>query len=66
MSRRAYAQAEQRLKRSITLRREGLPHDYPGRAEDLETMVKHHQRLGQIPPERDLYSWWRRFFGRLS
>ncbi len=64
MSRRAYAQAEERLKRSIALRREGLPGDYPGHTEDLETMVKHHQRLGEVPPERTLYAWWRRFFGR--
>ncbi len=52
LSRRGYAQAEQRLKRGIALRRAGLPHDYPGRGEDLETMVKHHQRLGEIPPEK--------------
>jgi hypothetical protein len=66
MSRKEYGKAEQRLKRSIALRCEGLPSDYPDRGEDLDTLRAHHQRLGQIPPERGLYAWWRRFFGRLS
>jgi hypothetical protein len=44
-------------------RREGLPHDYPGRAEDLQAMRRHHERLGEIPPERGFYAWWRRFVG---
>ncbi len=64
MSRREYARAEQRLKRSIALRCEGLPHEYPGRGDDLDTLRRHHEKLGEIPPETGLYSWWRRFFGR--
>ncbi len=64
MTRKAYAQAEQRLKRSIALRREGLPHDYAGRDDDLDTMKAHHSKLGEIPPEKDFYAFWRRFFGR--
>jgi len=64
MSRKQYGKAEQRLKRSIASRRAGLPHEYPGRADDLETMRKHHEQLGEIPPERGFYAYWRRFFGR--
>jgi len=64
MTRREYSRAEQRLKRSIALRREGLPHEYPGRDDDLSTMKAHHARLGEIPPESGLYGWWRRHFGR--
>jgi hypothetical protein len=66
MSRKEYSRAEGRLKRSIALRREGLPHEYPGRADDLQTLRAHHQRLGEIPPETGLYAWWRRFFGRAA
>jgi hypothetical protein len=66
MSRKEYGKAEQRLKRSITLRREGLPGEYPGRADDLQTMVRHHEKLGEIPPEKGFYAYWRRFFGRAA
>ena len=38
-------------------------HYHPGRAEDLETMRTHHERLGEIPPERGSFAWWRRFVG---
>jgi hypothetical protein len=63
MSRKEYAQAEQRLKRSIALRREGLPGDYPGHDDDLRIMRAHHQRLGEIPPERGFWAYWRRVVG---
>jgi len=63
MSRKEYGKAEGRLKRSIALRREGLPHEYPGRDEDLQTMVRHHSKLGEIPPSTGLYAWWRRVVG---
>jgi hypothetical protein len=66
LSRRGYAQAEGRIRRSIALRREGLPGDYPGRNDDLLTMRATHQRLGQTPPESGLYAFWRRFFGRAA
>jgi len=64
MSRREYARAEQRLKASIASRRAGLPHFYPGRDDDLQTMLAHHEKLGEIPPEKGFYAYWRRFFGR--
>jgi len=64
MSRKQYARAEQRLRRSIASRRAGLPHEYPGRDDDLQTMRRHHEQLGEIPPETGFYAWWRRFFGR--
>jgi len=64
MSRKGYARAEGRLKRSISLRREGLPGEYPGRDDDLQIMRSHHERLGEIPPEKGFFSWWRGFFGR--
>jgi len=63
MSRKQYARAEQRLKRSIALRCEGLPHEYPGRDDDLQIMRSHHQRLGEVPPERGFFAWWRRWVG---
>jgi len=63
MSRRQYAQAEGRLKRSIALRCEGLPHEYPGRDDDLRIMRALHQRLGEVPPERGFWAYWRRFVG---
>jgi hypothetical protein len=63
VSRKEYGQAEQRLKRSIASRRAGLPHNYPGRADDLDTMRAHHSKLGEIPPERGFYAWWRRWVG---
>lgn len=44
-----YKRAESRLKESIKLRRDGYPHDYPRRGEDLETMRHHHAEHG-IPP----------------
>ena len=66
MTRKAYARAEQRLKRSIALRCEGLPHEYPGRDDDLDTMRAHHSKLGEIPPEKGFYAYWRRFFGRAA
>ena len=37
---------------------------HAGRADDLETMRRHHEKLGEVPPESGLYAWWRRFFGR--
>jgi hypothetical protein len=64
MSRKEYARAESRIRESVILRRAGLDHTYPGRADDLETMRAHHEKLGEIPPERGFYAWWRRFFGR--
>lgn len=60
MSRKEYARAEARLKESIKLRRTGLPHNYPRREEDLKTMRRHHQAIGEIPPERGFFAWWRR------
>ena len=63
MSRKEYGKAEGRLKRSIALRREGLPHEYAGRADDLEVMRRHHSQLGEVPPESGLYAWWRRWVG---
>ena len=63
MSRKQYAQAEMRQKRSISLRRAGLPHDYPGRERDLEIMREHHKQLGEISPEQGFFAWWRRFVG---
>ncbi len=66
MSRKEYARAEQRLKASIASRRAGLPGDYAGRDDDLRIMLAHHEQLGEVPPERTLYAWWRRFFGRLN
>ncbi len=64
MSRRAYAQAEGRIRESVILRRAGLDHTYAGRQADLDTMRRTHERLGEIPPESGFYGWWRRFFGR--
>ena len=63
MSRKEYARAEQRLKRSIASRRAGLPHEYPGRDDDLQTMRDLHQRLGFIPAELGFWAFWRRFVG---
>jgi hypothetical protein len=63
MSRREYAKAEGRIRESIVLRQAGLDHDYPGREADLVTMRRHHERLGEIPPERGFSAWWRRFVG---
>jgi hypothetical protein len=63
MSRRQYARAEQRLKASIASRRAGLPHEYPGHDDDLQTMVRHHEKLGEIPPEKGFWAWWRRWVG---
>jgi hypothetical protein len=64
MSRRDYARAEGRIRESVTLRRAGLDHTYPGREADLDTMRRHHEQLGEIPPQSGFYGWWRRFFGR--
>ncbi len=33
-------------------------------AADLDTMRRHHEQLGEVPPELGFYAWWRRFFGR--
>ena len=63
MSRRQYAKAEARLRRSIASRRAGLPHSYAGRDDDLDTMRAHHEKLGEIPPSTGLYAWWRRVVG---
>ena len=63
MSRKEYGKAEGRLKRSIALRREGLPGEYPGRDDDLQILRSHHQRLGEVPPERGFFAWWRRWVG---
>jgi len=63
VSRREYAKAEGRIRESVILRRAGLDHTYPGREEDLDTMRKHHEILGEIPPERGFYAWWRRIVG---
>ncbi len=63
MSRREYAKAEGRIRESVILRRAGLDHTYPGREEDLDTMRKHHEILGEIPPERGFFKWWRRIVG---
>lgn len=61
---REYREAEGRLKESIKLRRGGLSyHDYPGRDEDLRTMRRHHERMGEVPPERGLAARWRRLVG---
>jgi hypothetical protein len=63
VSRKQYAQAEARIRESIILRRAGLDHTYAGREEDLDTMRSHHERLGEIPPERGFSAWWRRMVG---
>ncbi len=63
MSRKEYAKAEGRIRESVLLRRAGLDHTYAGREEDLDTMRRHHERLGEIPPERGFSAWWRRFVG---
>ncbi len=63
MSRREYARAESRIRESVILRRAGLDHTYPGREADLDTMRKHHEILGEIPPERGFFKWWRRIVG---
>jgi hypothetical protein len=63
MTRREYARAEQRLKASIASRRAGLPHNYPGRGDDLQTLRAHHEKLGEIPPEMGFWAWWRRVVG---
>jgi hypothetical protein len=64
MSRKEYARAEGRIRESVILRRAGLDHTYAGRADDLEVMRRTHERLGQTPPYKDFFSWWRRFYGR--
>jgi hypothetical protein len=64
--RREYAKAESRIKESIILRSAGLDHTYPGRDEDLDLMRRHHELIGEIPPERGFYSWWRKFVGGRS
>jgi hypothetical protein len=46
---RDYVAAEERIKLSLELRGEGFEHDYPQRAEDLETMRDYHSAHG-IPP----------------
>jgi len=66
LSRRESARAEGRIRESIDLRGAGLDHTYPGRDEDLETMRRHHELLGEIPPERGFFAWWRRFVGGRS
>ena len=63
MSRRQYARAEQRLKASIASRRAGLPHEYAGHDDDLDTLRAHHSKLGEIPPEMGFWAWWRRVVG---
>ncbi len=63
MSRKEYSRAEGRIRESVILRRAGLDHTYPGRDEDLDTMRRHHERLGEIPPEYGFFAWWRRFVG---
>jgi hypothetical protein len=63
MTRRQYAKAEGRLRRSIASRRAGLPHSYAGRDDDLRIMLAHHEKLGEIPPSTGLYAWWRRVVG---
>ncbi len=63
MSRREYANAEARIRESIVLRQAGLDHEYAGRVDDLETMRRHHERLGEIPPEVGFFAWWRRVIG---
>jgi hypothetical protein len=61
--RREYACAEARIKESIILRSAGLNHEYPGREEDIDLMRRHHEAIGEIPPESGFYGWWRRFVG---
>jgi hypothetical protein len=63
MSRRDYARAESRIRESVILRRAGVDHTYPGRADDLQTMRRCHEQLGEVPPESGLYAWWRRVVG---
>ena len=64
--RREYAQAEGRIKESIFLRSVGLDHRYPGRDADIDLMRRHHELLGEIPPEVGFFAWWRRFVGGRS
>ncbi len=63
MTRRQYAKAEGRIRESVILRRAGLPGDYAGRDDDLQTMQRHHEQLGEIPPFRGFWAWWRRWVG---
>ncbi len=63
MSRKEYAKAEGRIRESVLLRQAGLDHTYAGREEDLDTMRRHHERIGTIPPEAGFSAWWRRFVG---
>ncbi len=29
----------------------------------IQTMQKHHSKLGEIPPEMGFWAWWRRVVG---
>jgi hypothetical protein len=60
MKRKEYREAEGRLRESLRLRRDGLPHTYPLHEHDLETMRTYHKQLGEIPSANRFYAWWRR------
>ena len=50
MPRKAYREAEARLRESIALRGGGFwRHTYPGRVRDLETMRAYHEEHGTPP-----------------
>lgn len=40
--RKEYKAAEARIRESIKLQADGLPHTYPGRKQDLDTMREYH------------------------
>jgi hypothetical protein len=56
-----YKRAERRVRESVMLRRDGLPHTYPRRQEDLDLMRRHHAEHG-IPPA-GLWARFKRWIG---
>ena len=59
--RRAYREAENRMRESILLRDVLPDHNYPGRDEDLQTIHSYHSRFG-IPP-LDLWARAKKILG---
>jgi hypothetical protein len=47
--------AEARLRESICLRRDGLPHTYPLHQQELETMHAYYEELGETPLANGFY-----------
>jgi hypothetical protein len=50
--------AEARLRESICMRRDGLPHTYPLHQHTLETMHTYYEEPSEIPPANGSYWWW--------